>query len=307
MGASLAAGLGLGQGQAEVLAKGLKNIFNQQARVLWLQGMSCSGCSVSFLNSEHPGPLEILTEVISLVFHPTVSAIQGDEVLSMIEKLTEERNYLVVLEGALPQDMPEACVIGGKPLTSILPPVLRNANGIVAVGTCASFGGIPAAEGKLTGACCVKDFMESKNIPVKQRLINCPGCPTHPQSVVATLAHVAAAGYPEVDPVLLTPNMCFSLSVHDECPRYHYWEKRVFAEEFGEEGCLFKLGCLGRLSHTECPRRQWNGGVNWCIRAGAPCTACTSEIFAQKRDFPFYRKGEAHHAVAYRDDDRGGA
>ena len=98
--------------------------------------------------------------------------------------------------------------------------------------------------------------------------------------------------------------MFYAHSVHDECPRYHYWEKEIFAKHFGDEGCLFKLGCLGPLSHTRCPRRQWNGGVNWCIRAAAPCVSCTSEFFARKRDFPFYRKGEASHLVNYKESDR---
>jgi hydrogenase small subunit len=123
--------------------------------------------------------------------------------------------------------------------------------------------------------------------------------------MVGTIAYLVARGVPKLDPKLLTPNMFYAHSVHDECPKFHYWEKREFAEKFGDEGCLFKLGCLGPLSHTTCPRRQWNGGVNWCIRAGAPCTACSSEDFAKRRDFPFYRKGETQHSVPYTDQDRG--
>ena len=99
------------------------------------------------------------------------------------------------------------------------------------------------------------------------RLVNCPGCPVHPSCLVATLAYVAAGEYPPVIPNLLTPKLFYGQSVHDECPRFHFWEKHVFAEKFGDDGCLFKLGCLGPLSHTTCPRHQWNGGVNWCVRA----------------------------------------
>lgn len=304
--AAVTAGLGIGQSQVAVLAKGLEKIYKQQTRVLWLQGMSCSGCSVSFLNSEHPGPLELLTEVISLVLHQTVSAVQGDEVLRIVDKLVSEGNYVLILEGSLPLDMPEACVIGGKPLTTILPPVLRKAQAIVAAGTCAAFGGIPAAEGKVTGAASVKEFMQSKGIPTAKRLVNCPGCPVHPQALVATLGSIVGAGYPAVNPDLLTPDLCYKHSVHDECPRFHYWENNEFAERFGDEGCLFKLGCLGPVSHTACPRRQWNGGVNWCIRAGAPCIGCTSDAFAKKRTFAFYRKGEQYHEVAYGENERKG-
>ena len=295
LGAVLAAGCGLARSSVSALANGLQQIFRQQRRILWLQGMACSGCSVSFLNSDDPEPLDILTDMIALVFHPTISAAQGEQALDVIRKATDAGGYYLVVEGAIPVGMPEACLIGDEPLATILPPILRRADAILAAGTCATFGGIPAAEGNSTGAVPVRTFMEQNGIPCDQRLVNCAGCPVHPQSVVATLAYLAGRGYPDVDPVLLTPNMFYKNSVHDDCPRFHYWQKQVFAQRFGEDGCLFKLGCLGPLSHTDCPRRQWNGGVNWCIRAGAPCLACTSEHFARLRRFSFYRKGEPHH------------
>lgn len=304
MGIALATGVGLSESYGRAFAKGLGEILSEQTKVLWLQGQSCSGCSVSFLNSQEPDLALVLTEMISLVFHSTVSAAQGEPAMELIDQVAEAGNFLLVIEGSLPQGMPEACVIGGRPLTSLLRPLLRKAKGIVAAGTCAAYGGIPAAEGNPTMAVGVREFMEREGIPVAKRLINCPGCPVHPQSLVGTLAYVAARGYPRVLPKLLAPEMFYGSSVHDECPMFHHWEKQHFAEKFGDEGCLFKLGCLGPLSRTNCPRRQWNGGVNWCIRAGAPCIACTSESFARKKDFPFYRIGEQYHMVTYKESDR---
>jgi len=292
MGTALASMAGLNPTLGQVFASGLEEIANEQAQVLWLEGMSCTGCSVSLLNSEHPGPLELLTEIISLVYHPTVSAAQGADCDKVLTSAAQNGNYYVVLEGAVPLGMPEACCLGGKPLAEILPPLLRNARAIIGAGTCAAFGGIPAAEGNPTGAASLRKFMQQANIPYQNRLVNCPGCPVHPETLVGTLAYVIAKGYPEVHPELLTPNMFHEHSVHDNCPMFHYWEKREFAKKFGDPGCLFNLGCLGPLSHTNCPRHQWNGGVNWCVRAGAPCIACTNEKFAYYRDFPFYRKGE---------------
>jgi len=305
-GAVLAAGLGLGRSAAPLLAQGLQRIFERQRRILWLQGLSCSGCSVSFLNSDSPGPLEIVTQLISLVYHPNVSATQGDQALETIEKLTREGSYYLVFEGAVPQGMPAACQLKGRPMTELLPNILRRAEFVFAAGSCAAFGGIPAGEGNVTGAMGLNDYMRAIGLPVEKRLINCPGCPVHPDSLVGTLAYVAGRGYPPVHPELLTPDMAYKHSVHDDCPRFHYWQKETFAARFGDEGCLFKLGCLGPLSHTDCPKRQWNGGVNWCIRAGAPCIACTSSEFSRRRAFPFYRLGEQHHAVAYQEQDRKG-
>ncbi len=307
MASALAASMSLGRGATQVLAQGLEQIYTRQKRVLWLQGMSCSGCSISFLNTEDPGPLEVLTRVISLAIHPNVSAAQGAQVLETIEKVTKEGGYYLIVEGAIPAKMPHACMIGGQPFTALLNSTLSKAEYVIANGSCAAYGGIPAAEGNVTGAMGLIDYMNSQGMQVEKRLVNCPGCPTHPSTLVTVLAHLAGKGYPKVDPKLFTPDMICKHSVHDECPKFHYWQKEHFAKKFGDEGCLFKLGCLGPLSHTNCPQRQWNGGVNWCIRAGAPCIACTSEGFARKRSFAFYRKGEDYHKVAYQEQDRKGS
>jgi hydrogenase small subunit len=304
IGAALAAGFGLTRRDGAIFAAGLDRIARRQERVLWLQAMSCTGCSISLLNTEHPDILQVLTELVSLACHQNVSAAQGEPVLRLIEQVVAEGDYILALEGSLPLGMPDACVIGGKPITAMLPGILEKAKAIVAVGTCASFGGIPAAEGNSTNAVSLKEFMTAQRLPVDKRLVNCPGCPIHPQTLVGTLAYLAAKGYPEVDPELLTPRMFCSHTVHDECPKFHYWEKHAFAERFGDEGCLFKLGCLGPLSQTNCSRSQWNGGVNWCIRAGAPCTACSSQDFARRKSFAFYRKSDKYHQLASADADR---
>lgn len=304
--AALAASLGLDGSQQTVLAAGLEKLADQQAKVLWIQGLSCTGCSVSLLNTHSPGPLEVLTEILSLVFHSTVSAAQGSTVMEVIDRLGQSKDFYLVVEGAVPTTMSESCVIGGRPLTKLLPPLLRDAKAVIAAGTCSAFGGVAAGEGNPTGAVGLADFMRREGIPTQNRLLNCPGCPVHPECLLGTIAYVIANGYPKVIPELLTPEMFYKHSVHDECPKFHYWEKEVFAEKFGDEGCLFKLGCLGPLSHTTCPRRQWNGGVNWCIRAGAPCIGCTSEQFTKQRGFAFYRKSEKYHPVQYREEDRKG-
>jgi hydrogenase small subunit len=297
-GAALAAGLGLGAGRTRVLADGLEALLHGSVKVLWLQGMSCSGCSVSLLDADQPGPLEIVTDILSLVYHPNLSAAQGAVAMELIDQLTSAGQFVLVFEGAISSKLPESCTIGGRSLAELLPPVIRASQAVIAAGTCASFGGIPAAEGNPTAAVGLKPFMESQGLAVADRLINLPGCPVHWEALLSTVACLAAGKPLALDPVLLTPELAYKHSVHDDCPRFHYWEKRVFAEKFGDEGCLFNLGCLGPLSHANCSRHQWNGGVNWCIRAGAPCTACSSADFARRRDFPFYRKSEPSRTIA---------
>jgi len=301
----IAAAAGLSAPQARAVAAGLQRLASGTPRVVWLQGQSCSGCSVSLLNTDQPGPVELLTEYISLVFHQTVGAAQGDNVAQVLTDAQQTGEFFLVVEGSIPAAMPEACMVAGRPVAAWIEDLARKAKAVVAVGTCATFGGIPAAEGNPTGAVGVSEYLRSKGIDPRGLVVNCPSCPTHPDAIVGTLAYVAGAGYPPVDPELLTPKMYYSHSTHDDCPRFHYYSKQVFAKRFGDqEGCLFKLGCLGPLTFTECPRRQWNGGTNWCIRAAAPCVGCSSPHFAKYRDFPFYRKGEDAHAVGYAEDDR---
>lgn len=214
---------------------------------------------------------------------------------------------MLVVEGSLPLDMPEACMIGESTEEHLLLKPVPRAKAIVAADTCATFGGMPAAEGNQTGAAGVSQFMAKHNLPIQGRLINCPSCPVHPKCLIGTLAYVAAKGYPQVNPKLLTPLMFYGHSTHDECPRYPYYERKIFAKYLRDpQGCLFEPGCLGPISYTECPHRQWNTGVNRCIRASAPCIGCSSPHFGKRKDFRFYRKGERQHPVAYTEQDRKG-
>ena len=307
MGTMLAAGAGLATLRPEVLAQGLEKLFARQVKVLWLQGQSCSGCSVSLLNADNPFILEVVTDLMSLVFHQTISAAQGDMAMKLLDEATAKEDYILVVEGSVPTGMPEACMIGGRPFGELLLAAAKRARYVVGVGTCATYGGMPAAEGNVTGAVGVMDYLKAAGMETKGFVVNCPSCPAHPDAIVGTLAYLAGAGYPEVHPELLTPKMYYAHSTHDDCPRYHYYAKHIFAEKIGDQqGCLFKLGCLGMLSYTECPRRQWNSGVNWCVRAAAPCIGCSHPQFGKRKDFPFYRLGERQHGVAYREEDRKG-
>lgn len=301
LGSALAAGAGLSRAFGSAFAAGLENLSKGLPRVIWLQGQSCSGCSVSLLNAENPDIVEVITSMISLAFHQNVSAATGQVAMDAVDRVASDTTpFILIVEGSIPAGMPSACMIGGRTFEEILTPLLKKALFVIGAGTCATYGGIPAGEGNVTGAVSLKDFMLKAGVRTDRFLINCPSCPIHPDSVIGTLAYLAGKGYPAVHPQLLTPDMFFAHSTHDDCPRFHYYSKRVFAEEFGDNsGCLFKLGCLGMLSYTECPRRQWNGGVNWCIRAAAPCVGCSHPQFGLKKGFPLYRKSEQYRAVDY--------
>ena len=270
--------------------KPLENWRQGLAPVLWLQGQCCSGCSVSLLNSESVTPVKLITHYICLAFHQTLSAATGNQAVETVNKIISQGGHILIVEGTVPAGMPNACLFGEETFADQLARAARQAKAVLAVGTCSSFGGIPAAENNPTGAVSVPVFLKSQGIAVPT--IRVPGCPIHPDWLVGTVVHALKFGLPPMD-ALGRPLAYFSKSMHDQCPRFTDYEREHFAKTFGEDGCLFKLGCAGPITYTDCNLRGWNGGVNSCIRAGAPCIGCGGENFAAKADYPIITKERA--------------
>lgn len=279
----LAVLMGLAPCATPRLAQALEQIATGAAPVLWLQGQSCSGCSVSLLNSALPGPAALLTEYINLLFHQTLSAATGHTAVEAVNQVVAQGGYLLCVEGAVPAAMPQACHFGEEPFGPQLLRAAAKARAVLALGTCAAYGGVPAAEGNPTGAVSVPQYLTDHG--VETPILRIPGCPVHPEWLVGTLAHVLKFGLPALD-AEGRPKAFFSRLVHDQCPRFADYERERFASAFGEPGCLFKLGCLGVTTQADCNLRLWNGGTNACIRAGAPCIGCAAKDFVARSHFP---------------------
>lgn len=290
MGGQLAVAMGLGLGAAPRLAEALETLASGTAPVVWLQGLSCSGCSVSLLNSRAPSPYALLTQYISLRFHSTLSVATGKVAMDVLHKSVEEGGHFLVVEGAIPAKMPLACTMGEEPIGDLVKAAAKTAKAVIAIGTCAAFGGVPAAANNPTGAASVPDFLKEAGIGTAT--IRLPGCPCHPDWLVGTLAYVLQFGLPKLDDDA-RPLMFYERLIHDQCPRFADYERERFAKKFGDDGCLFKLGCLGVVTRADCTYRHWNRGVNTCIKAGAPCIGCASTTFCAQADLPFYPKGTA--------------
>jgi hydrogenase small subunit len=224
-----------------------------------------------------------VTEYIHLVFHQTLSTATGRVAVDAVNQAIARGGYLLCVEGAVPAGMPEACRFGEEFFGAQLVRAAAAAKAVVAVGTCATFGGIPAAEGNPTGAVSVPNHLAKAGL--KTPTVAVPGCPAHPEWLVGTLAHVVKFGLPALDG-LGRPKAFFSRTVHDQCPRFADYERERFAGALGEPGCFFKLGCQGPITRADCTLRQWNGGANFCIRAGAPCIGCAGQNFVAKAGFP---------------------
>jgi hydrogenase small subunit len=265
--------------------------------VIWLQLQACSGCSVSLLNATYPDIASTLLDVINLQYHPNVSAASGEQVLHIFERAEKELagKFVLVVEGSIPVGADGLyCTIGekdGKLITAMewMNRLGTAAMAIIAVGACATFGGIPMAPPNPTGAKGVKAFLPGKTI------INIPGCPSHPEDMIGTIAHVLLFGIPKLDeqnrPVFLFgPDKL----IHDNCERRKYFDDGQFAKDFGDLAtghmCLYELGCRGPVTHSPCPQRRWNNATNWCIGAGAPCIGCFAPEFPGATEAAFYEK-----------------
>lgn len=282
--------LGLGASAIPRVAEALEELSQGLAPVLWLQGQCCSGCSVSLLDSEAITPYKLLTRYISLGFHQTLSAATGNQAVEAVNKIVSQGGYILIVEGSVPDKMPLACMFGEEPFAEQLARAARNAKVVLTVGSCSSYGGVPAAENNPTGAIAVPAFLKNRQITTP--IIRVPGCPIHPDWLVGTVVHALKFGVPPMDG-LGRPLAYFSKSMHEQCPRFNHYELQNFAKTFGEEGCLFKLGCAGPITYTDCNIRSWNGGVNSCIRAGAPCIGCGGESFCAKASYPLITKDRA--------------
>jgi len=272
--------------------------------VIWIQGSGCSGCSVSVLNALSPGINNALIDEIvpgshiCLLFHPTVMAGAGEPALSVITRAEEElkSGYILIVEGSLAMaERGSFAVIGeykGKHLTisELAFELASRALAVIALGTCASFGGIPHGTPNPTGVVNVRTFLEEHGI--EKSLINIPGCPSHPEWLLGTVANVIMnnrlPSSEELDE-LGRPKQFFGKTIHENCQRRADFDAGKFADSFGEEGCLFKLGCKGPFTNADCPIRKWNSGVNWCVESGSPCLGCCEPEFPD-RFAPLYEK-----------------
>ena len=288
LGAQLAALMGI-SALAPRITEAVEELAAGNVPTLWIQAQSCSGCTVSTLNSEKPDPAEILTQMISLRFNATLAAATGHLAMTVINKTIAEGGFYLIVEGTIPEGMPEACVIGDEPVTRQIERAAAKAKAIIAVGTCAAFGGIPAAEGNPTGAKSLPAFLAARNI--SKPTITIPGCPSHPDWLVGTLAHILKVGMPELDKEG-RPTMFFGRTIHEKCPRLLDYKRERFAKSFSDGGCLLKLGCVGPTTNADCTQRFWNGGVNHCLRAGAPCIGCVAPNFAAKKSQAFFAREE---------------
>jgi hydrogenase small subunit len=290
-----------GKAGSQMLMKGTK-VATKEYPVIWLQGAGCTGCSVSILNAVSPRIQNLLLDELvpgqqlNLLFHATIMAGQGEPVIEVLKDAETNRKggYILVVEGAIPTAEGGAYgSIGereGKHLTieQSVADLGKNAMLVVALGTCAAYGGIPAAKPNPTLCKGVKTIFNEKGIETP--VVNVPGCPPHPDWFIAPISVILFSGVEALElDQLARPTLVYGKLIHENCPRRADFDKGKFAEKLGDAGCLYQLGCKGHYTYADCPLRQWNNGLNWCVKAGSPCLACVEPEFPDGTS-PMYEK-----------------
>ena len=254
--------------------------------VIWLNGANCTGCTVSLANRLSPeGPTDIadlLVNYINLAFHPNLMGAAGDLAVQTLNEATA-KPYVLAIDGGVPTAFDgHTCLLwteNGHEVTAkeAVTRLAPDAAAILSIGTCASFGGIPAGNPNPTKIVSVGNL-------IGKQTINIPGCPTHPDWIVWTIANLLAGVVPELDD-RGRPREIFGEEIHKRCPRKGTGEAKIF----GKEGvCLKSLGCKGPRTRADCHMRQWNNATNWCIGANAVCLGCTESGFPDSFS-PFYK------------------
>lgn len=300
-----------------LLPEAMSAIGPEAPPVIWLQGQSCTGCSVSFLNSiYYTTPEDLLLNQLDVRFQSNVMAAAGDMAVEAAVSTQATPGYVLILEGAIPFGANgEYCHLWeNTSMVDVLQQFAPNAGVIIALGTCACYGGMYAAMPNPTNTMGVEEALSQ--LGINKSVINIPGCPAHPDWLVGTVATLLNGQMPALD-AYNRPIDYYGETVHDDCPNLSHY-LTAYAPRMGHArdqsclschspssddvsdpkvlgmaGCLFALNCKGRLTSGDCSTRKWNSGAageygeEWCVGAGAPCIGCTEPNFPDGMT-PFY-------------------
>jgi hydrogenase small subunit len=279
---------------------------HRPVNVMWLTtGLGCDGDSIAMTSATNPSVEDLLRGCLPgmppVVLHNQVLAYEnGDEFVRAFDNAAAGRldPFILVLEGSVPNEEINGgghwAGMGTDPQTG--QPILTNtwidrlapkAAAVMALGTCAAYGGIPAMRNNPTGAMGLRDYLgwswvSRRAIPV----VNLPGCPVQPDNITSTLLHLVLHLVGMGPPVDLDeqgrPTAIFGRTVHEGCNRAGLAEVGQFSERHGDGQCLVRLGCKGPVVKCNVALRGWTNGIGGCPNVGGICMACTMPGFPDK-------------------------
>ena len=294
----------------------------QLIHVVWLtSGLGCDGDSVAMTSATSPSLEDLVRGVLPgmprlAIYNPLLAYETGDEFMQAFWRAAagELDPFVLVLEGSVPNEEISGdghwAALGvdpgtGDPISTCtwIERLAPRAAAVLALGTCAAYGGIPAMHGNPTGAMGLRDYLghgwaSRFGLPI----VNLPGCPVQPDNITETLLHLALhlAG---VEPMIKLdeqgrPSWMFDRTVQEGCGRAGFAEQGEFARTPADSrGCLVKLGCKGPVVKCNVPVRGWTAGVGGCPNVGGICIGCTMPGFPD-RFIPFMEPASLGMAAA---------
>jgi hydrogenase small subunit len=288
--------------ETQSTASGVEEVY-----ILWIsEGLSCDGDSVSVTAATLPsledvvlGNLPGLPKVH--LYNKVLAYENGDEYIQTFHQAANgelDAPFVLVIEGSIPNENISGDgfwtsfgfdAATGQPITlnEWIDRLAPKAWAVVAIGTCATYGGIHAMAGNPTGAMGLADYLgwdfrSVAGIPI----VNVPGCPVQPDNFMETAAWLLyqAAGLSPMIPLddQLRPTWLFGKTVHEGCDRAGYYEQGDFAMDYNSPKCIVKLGCWGPVVNCNVTKRGWMDGLGGCPNVGGICIGCTMPGFPDK-------------------------
>ena len=260
--------------------------------VVYLSFQECTGCLESLTRSHSPKLEDLIFDAISLDYQETLVACAGHFAEHILKEAIEKNDgkFILMVDGSIPlKDGGIYSTIAGKTNLDTMQWVTPHAAAVIAIGTCAAFGGIPKANPNPTGAVSVAHLMD-QGLVTRKPLINISGCPPIPVVITGVIAHYLTLGtIPDLDE-FGRPKVFFGDTIHDRCYRRPFYDQGKFAKSFDDEGarngwCLYELGCKGPTTYNACATTKWNGGVSFPIESGHGCLGCSEPDFWDEGSF----------------------
>ncbi|MEG0371466.1 MAG: hydrogenase small subunit [Clostridium sp.] len=260
----------------------------KKPNAIWLETSGCFGEVISLMNADTPDALYLLKELVNMEYFGSIMGDQGEAAYERILGILDTE-FIFIICGAIPKIFNGLCARiatykGEEKTAADVTKMLANkAKYIIAVGTCACYGGPTAARPNDTQAVSIPDFLGRNDV------IRLPGCPVNPVWTLGSIGYLVNFGMPELD-IQGRPVAYYGRTIHEVCPRRSFFDNGIFAEKLGEPECMFELGCKGPITKVYCPVSRWNSTENWPIGVNTPCIGCAGPGFPDKNE-PFVRFG----------------
>ncbi len=274
----MAVSMGLPLGAGAKIAEAITTA-KRRPPVIWLHGQECTGCTESLLRTSHPTLEHLILDLISLDYHETLEVGAGHQAEAALKKSVKDNagKFVLVVEGSVPvKDGGIYCMIAGRPFGEIVKEVAAKAAAVIAIGSCATWGGWQSSDPNPTGATGIPEFLNGTTV------VSIPGCPPNGYNFLSTVAYLLTfKKLPELD-ALGRPKFAYGRLIHENCERRPHFDAGRFAEQFGDEGhrlgyCLYKLGCKGPMTRNNCSALHYCDVGTWPVNTGRPCFGCSEE------------------------------